>query len=240
MKLRHPYKYYLFLFRDSKYYLPTIYSTIILACILLIVFVIYPQIQNFLNINAQVNQLTSQIATLKNNINNISGVNDSDLQSNFDLVSRAVPANKDFSGAIQDVSSVAIQSNVILNNFTVVVGDYSSTSGIAGASSDQNFTLNINIRGSSSGIINFLSKLKNSLPLMSVQSITISQSQAIIALQVYYVPYHQKNVDLISTNLSLNPTDQSTLNQIANWNTNNIVPVVSTNSKGNLPTFSSN
>ncbi len=240
MKLRHPYKYYLFLFKDSKYYLPTVYSTIIVACILLIMFVIYPEIQNFLNIDAQVTQLKTQISTLQNNINNISGLNDSDLQTNFNLVNNAVPVDKDFSGAIQDISSVAIQSNVILNDFTVKVGDYASKSNTPGSSSTQDFTLDIDIDGSPSGIVNFLTKIKNSLPLMSVESISISQAQATIALQVYYVPYQQHTVDLTTYNLSLNPTDQSTLNQLASWNTSNLSPLVNTTTTGNLPTFPSN
>ena len=235
MKLRHPYRYYLFLFRESVYYLPTVYATIIIVCILLSVFVIYPQIQNFLNINAQVSQLKSQISTLQNNINNINNLNDNDLQSNFDLMNEAVPVDKDFAGAIEAISSAATDTNVILEDYTVVVGSYSSKA--QSRTSNNSLTLNISINGSLSGIVNYLTKIKQSLPLMEVQNITVVKNQATMEISVYYVPYRQSSVDLTSTNLSLSPVEQSTLNQLSDWNANTFTAPVNTSSQGNLPLF---
>lgn len=235
MKNKHSLKYYYFIFRHSKYYSPSVYAGIILISIILLIFVIYPQIVNLANINAQVNQLKTEIATLQNNVNNINNMSDSDINNYLTLTNKAVPVTKDFSGLVQSVNMAAIEAGVNLEDYSVKVGQLKGND----STIYDKFILGVTIDGNTSDIVRFLTSIKQKFPLLTVQDITIADNKANVDLQAAYVPFQRQNIDLRNINLTLDPQALAILQQISSWNvpSQNFNDSSTANNSGSLSPF---
>lgn len=170
------------LYYQNKGYL--ISAVVIFTCILLILFLIVPQIQNVLSIKAQEEEYRQKIAVLKDNIAFLNNLNETELTSQTKLVAKALPPEKDFVSILYVLSTVAESSGVALGDFAFEVGDLSPSASQGG--SYPSVEVSISLRGDVAGVKRFLTTLAKRLPLSEVVTISGNSSNVTMLIDFYY------------------------------------------------------
>lgn len=170
-----------------QYKAQIISAVIVLICALLFLFLIIPQIQNVVSIRAQEEEHRKKIAILKDNIAFLKRLDDTTLSSQTQLVSKALPAEKDFIAILSTLSRVADSANVSLGDFSVTIGDItpnvSQTTG-----KKPSVEISLNIRGDKNAIEHFLSSLAQQMPVSEVINMSGGSRDTSLLIDFYFRP----------------------------------------------------
>jgi len=190
---------------------------ILVSAILLFKFVM-PQISSFVDSRSQRDEALKQLAILQDNYNYVSGLNDSVITSDTDTLTKALPLEKDFGGVLSAISSASIKSGVAVGNFEFQVGDITKPStNVAGKASMQ---LLINVQADSAGVINFLNRLSESLPISEVTSIDFNGGNAGITVLFYYRPFNKETISDTSVLKKQTKADEDLIVKLSGWKDN--------------------
>lgn len=219
---------FLFLYGRYKEYLLPI--GVILASILLFLVVIIPQFQNLLDSQQQAKVESGKLLVLKNNLSLLTNLDESQTDSQLQIVSRALPPDKDFGGILTAISSAANRSGVSLGDYQFQVGDISKPS--LNVQSFPSLQLALTINGGMDGVLKFLTELYKSVPLSEVTSVKVNNTTSEIVVLFYFRPFPPSGRD---ENAPINPVSQadlSTINNLSSWNNASFVvqPAVQTSS----------
>lgn len=215
-------------YRYKNFVVPV--STIAVCAFLFFIFII-PQIQSFLAMQDQVAGDKEKLATLQKNLQVVSALDDTKLDSELSIASSALPTDKDFAGVLQAISSAAANAGSVLGDYNFQIGELVDTN-VKGQSTQLPLQLSITIKGDLDTGRNFIEELKKQLPLSDVTSISVN-SNGTISLQIvfYYAPLPKITFDDSLPLVSLSSKDQQTLN-LLNLNENNTSPVESPPASG--------
>src|ERR1035437_2119042 len=150
-----------FLYRRYKEYLLPV--GVIIACVLLSLLVIIPQFQNFLNTQQQAKAESNKLVILKNNLNFLTNMDESQMDSQLQIVSGALPPNKDFEGILNGISVAANKAGVFLGDYEFQVGEITKPS--LNIQSFPSLQLSLTINGGVSGVTRFMTELYKTFPL---------------------------------------------------------------------------
>lgn len=173
-------------FLYKRYKELTIPVVVILVCFILLIKFIVPQFQTVFTLSREAKKDASKLIVLKNNLNLLSRLNDSLLDPQLEIVSAALPTNKDFIGIINAISFASSLAGVSVGDFQLQIGDISSVS--TDTSKFSSIALNLSINGSVSDINKFISALYVTLPLSEVSSISMGGTSSTVAVNFYYKP----------------------------------------------------
>lgn len=188
----------------------------LLSVVLLIVFVV-PQTSSFFAMKNEENVYRKKVSMLKSNVAFLSGLGDAALDTQFVTVSKALPAEKDFSGILNALSSSASIANVGLGDFTFEVGDLSTKS--AEPSKRLPLEITLNLTADVEGTKRFLKELSEKLPLSEVISVHLAARYATVKTIFYYKPFIAKRFDSSASIKGLSSTEKKYLEQISSWTT---------------------
>lgn len=173
-----------------------------IASLIIIVVFILPQIKTFLNLKSQEKKIKKEISIVQKNIDFISNMDDSEVNSNFDLVSLSLPTEKDFISIIKTLASSSNNSGVVLQDYKFTVGNLSSDSKTA-----EDFTeIDLTVGGSMESVKSFLIELSRRFPLSETVSLETSEKSSTITINFYSRPYSkasfnpQQPIELRSSN----------------------------------------
>lgn len=189
---------------------------VFLSVVLLIVFVV-PQTSSFFAMKNEENVYRKKVSVLKSNVMLLSGVNDTTLDTQFATVSKALPAEKDFAGILNALSSSASIANVGLGDFTLAVGDLSTKS--AEPSKRPSLEITLNLTADVEGTKRFLKELSEKLPLSEVVSVHLAARSATVKTIFYYKPFSAKRFDSSTSIKGLSSAEKNFLEQISSWTT---------------------
>lgn len=159
-------------------------SVVIIIAVSLFFFAVVPQIQNYFLLNKELQNSKERIIAIKSNVTLLSGVNVSDLDRKLQIVTSALPVDKDFAGILRVVSQAAASSNVNLGDFSFSVGNLSSeTTKVANVLP---IDISVTITGDISGTKRFLEELTRRFPLSEVSTLQISNKSSTIKITFYY------------------------------------------------------
>jgi len=209
-----------FLYRRYKEYLLPV--GVIFVCILLFLFVIIPQFQNFLDTQQQAKVESSKLAILKNNLNLLTNMDESQMDSQLQIVSGALPSNKDFEAILNGISVAANKSGVFLGDYEFQVGDITKPS--LNIQSYPSLQLSLTINGGVSGVTRFMTELYKTVPLSEITSVKVSNITSEITALFYYKPFPPLG---FNSSMPINPISQQGLSTIANFSSWNNVTRVS-------------
>lgn len=161
-------------------------AAIIFICLLLFLFLIIPQIQTVLSLRSQEEQYRQKITILKENIAFLNRLDDASLNSQTQLVSIALPPEKDFVSILYALSTAAENASVSLSDFAFAIGEMSSSAIPAGTR--PSIEIEVGIRGDTAGIKRFLSTLSSLIPVSEVERIEGSANSSTIGINFYYRP----------------------------------------------------
>lgn len=203
-----------FLYKRYKEYL--VPSLVIFICILLFFIIIIPQIKDLINISKQRDTELKKLKILKNNLNILANINSSVLDSQFDVISSALPPNKDFTGIITGISGAVQRSGVSLSDFEFAVGDLTETEVTSGEFPFLNTKLNI--QSSYQQSADFITELFKSFPLAEITDVSLSGSSTEISVVFYYKPMPVIEIDNYKPIKILSKNNLDLINELSAWN----------------------
>lgn len=207
---------YSVLFNKYKHEIISIF--VIIVCLFIFVGLIVPEISDIFSAKSEVEKISEKIKILKDNINYLSGLSDSSLDSQVILTNSALPIEKDFAGITNAINNASVKSGVIVQDYGFAVGDLNSNEiGKKRPSIDIIFTIN----SSSNGVRRFLSEIYKSLPLSEVGEVSISKTSATIKISFYFRPFLLSKIDPAAPIIKLSPADTELINKISSWKTDN-------------------
>ncbi len=208
-----------FLYRRYKEYLLPV--GVIFACILLFFLVIIPQFQNFLDTQQQVKAESNKLIILKNNLNLLTNMDESQMDSQLQIVSGALSPNKDFEGILNGISVAANKAGVFLGDYEFQVGDITKPS--LNIQSFPSLQLTLTIYGGVNGVTRFMTELYKTVPLSEITDVKVTSTTSEITALFYYKPFPPLG---FNNSAPINPVSQAGLSTIANLSSwNNVVRV---------------
>lgn len=212
-----------FLYQKYKEFLfPAI--VMVVSIILLIVFVI-PQLLVFISNIDAIREENSKLSVLKENLNAITIISDSTLDSQLKITSAALPLTKDYAGILNALATASRISGASLGTFEFQVGDISSTQ--PNQSGFPFLKMTLNVGGDIKTVNSFINSLAKTFPLSEIAGATISNGLSTLNLYFYYKPVP---ANVISNNVPINPVSKEGLNLISNLS-------LFSNSSVNLPLY---
>ena len=205
---------FLFIYRKYKDYL--LPAGVIAVCILLFLLVIIPQFQIYVDTQAQVKVESKKLLILKNNLNLLSSVNESQMDSQFQIASIALPPNKDFEGILNGISIAANKAGVFMGDYNFQVGDINKTA--LNIKSYPFLQLTLTVNGGIVGVTKFMKELYKTLPLSEVTDVTISSATSQVIVVFYYRPFPALG---FNSSLPISLVSQegvNTINDLSKWN----------------------
>lgn len=202
------------LYRHYKQFLLPI--GVILISILMIIYIIFPQIQQYFNSQTLVNAEQQKLDNLKNNYTLLVSLSDTQTAKNLDTLSAALPAQKDFAGILNAISYVSAKTGVSVGNFEFSLGNLSATN-FAGTAYPST-KIDLSLKGNSKNIANFVSEIVKTMPIAEVTSVDISGSTGIVGILFYYKPFPAQNISDQTQISPLSASDETLIKQVSTWN----------------------
>jgi len=209
----------------KEFLLPT---GVILASILVIIYIVFPQIQQYFNSQGLVKAEQKKLEALKNNYNLLTSLDDATIALDFKTLSLALPAQKDFAGIIDAISYVSAKTGVAVGNFEFSLGNLTASnfSGTAYPSTK----IDISLRGNAKNIANFADEIVKTMPISEVTTINISGDTGSLTILFYYKPYPSQNISDQTQIVPLSAKQTNLINELSSWNSvgQTSLPVFST------------
>lgn len=196
----------------KKYKEHIAYILIIFITIVLFLFTVLPRIADLSKLNDERKAELKIFSILKSNLDLLSNIDDSKLTSQVQVVSSALPSEKDFEGVLNAISLASAGSGATLSDYKFQVGDLSESLSV-NTSGFPSLTLAVNIRGTPSQVAKFVGSLSKSTPISEVTSILQNANNATISIAFYYkalssvqlndsmqiTPLSQRSIEIINT-----------------------------------------
>lgn len=226
------YRYWYYRYRDSQYYSLSIVGFATVVSLVLLFYVVIPELSNWFSIQQEVDTTQQQIAILQQNISFINSLDKTQLDSQLQTASHALPPEKDFGSVLQAVGYAAAKSNVSLNNYSFQIGTIKTASTLPGIAVSKVDTTPIQIvvvvNGSFDNLVTFMKDLQNNLPLATVIKVDGSGSNLSMTLQFYQKPFPKIVFSGTTPLTQLTANDNKLLQQLSQWDHTADIPSLST------------
>ena len=180
---------------EKQFPLPMIVLVII---ILGGVFLLKPKITNIINSRREIAGNRKILADLTEKVSLLQGLSKPELTDKTDLVLKVLPAEKNVAQTMSVIKKIALNNELIVSELTIAeVGEIASGSSVPSRfSKDEilpSLTVQLTLSGAREKIVNFLTQVKATAPLMKVSGLSISQKiegldEAVIDIKSYYLP----------------------------------------------------
>jgi hypothetical protein len=189
---------------------------VIFASIIVIFYIIFPQIQQYFNSQDSVKAEQQKLADLNSNYNLLTSLNGASIDSNLNTLSLVLPPQKDFAGIIDAISYVSAKTGVEVGNFEFSLGNLSVST--FGGTAYPSTKIDIALKGDAKNIANFAHEIVRTMPICEVTAINISGNNGTLTLLFYYKPFPSQN---ISDQVKISPLSagqNALIKQVSVWN----------------------
>lgn len=215
----------------KEFFLPV---GVIVVSILLFFFAVIPAVQNYFNQQALAKDEAQKLLILKNNLNTLSGLDDTQLNQNITVLSSALPSTKDFAGVINAINADAALTGVSVGDFEFQVGNLTSTND-QGIGPYPTLQLAVSINGSVNSILQYMNEFAKTVPIAEVTSIKTNSNFANITILFYFKPFLSSNLSDETPVNPLSQKDQDLISKISKWNNSVSVSSIPTLLPNNSP-----
>lgn len=189
---------------------------VILVSILVIIYIIFPQVQQYFNSQDLLKTEQQKLETLTNNYNFLLSLNDAKTNSDFNLLSLALPPQKDFAGIIDAISYVSAKTGVAVGDFQFSLGNLSAVN--FGGTAYPSTKISINLKGDAKGIASFINELSKTIPIAQTTTINISNDEGAITVLFYYKPFPSQNIGDQAPVVPPSTRDTALIKEVSSWN----------------------
>ncbi|MFH1833228.1 MAG: hypothetical protein ABH816_03670 [Candidatus Levyibacteriota bacterium] len=208
---------------------------IITASVMLFVFFVMPQIQEIFVIRAQEDLTKEKIITLQKNLEFVASLDDIDLDSQLQIVSGALPGEKDFIGVLNAIRSASVKSGVSVGDYVFQVGSLSQetekSSGNIGSFPSLSLSLELK-DGGIEGVRRFLNSLAKIIPISEVNGVDSAENRSKMTIVFYYRAIPPISVDYTALIKPLSKGQEATFKDVSSWMLEESLPFA--NSSGSL------
>jgi len=145
-------------------------------------YVFLPKFREYQKIEKEIEVQEQKIVVLTRKFNDLNTLSEKELQDNVDLSLRAVPAEKDFYVVFKNIKNIFGQEGVLLPEFVLSVGEISTQSAKTVGQTEQNqpefFGIKLSFFGPVDKVEKVISRLENSLPLLSVDLLKLNSDSS--------------------------------------------------------------
>jgi hypothetical protein len=229
------FRFWYYRFRDSEYYSLTIIGVAILVCIYLIFNIIIPEVTHWFSIQDEVTATRSRISVLQQNINFVTNLDKNTLNNQLQIVSHALPPQKNFGAIVNTISNSAANSGVALNDYAFQVGDLSGSTTGPRSGIQQNglpvIDITIVVNGNLNDVKKFIQSIERSLPIAQVTTINGTGENVSLKIQFYQKPFPKVTFTGDTPLEGLSPKKVELLQTIAKWDKSTTAPHPASSSK---------
>ncbi len=201
-------------YKNKDYIVPI---GVIFASLLLFLFVIVAQIQDFFSVQAEVSVTKERISVLRSNLDILAKLDDSSLDNELKLALVALPTGKNFSGILNAVTAASRNANVLLNDFSFEVGELSSSSARVSAQAPLTLNLSLNIQGGVLGTQKLIHELAKTMPISQVLDVNIQNNLSTLVTNFYYKPFTPIRVDYATAILPFSKEDTQAIKALSSF-----------------------
>jgi len=189
---------------------------VIVISVLVIVYVIFPQIQQYFNSQDLVKAEQQKLDALRNNYSLLTSLDDATIASDLSSLSFALPAEKDFAGIIDAISYVSAKTGVTVGNFEFSLGNLSTSN--FGGTAYPSTKIDLNLKGNTKNIADFTHEIIKTMPIAEVTAINISGGAGSLTILFYYKPFPSQNISDQTRITPLSVKQLSLMKEISSWN----------------------
>ncbi|MBI4078682.1 MAG: hypothetical protein HY429_00050 [Candidatus Levybacteria bacterium] len=197
----------------AKYKEYIVPAFVLVACLLLVIFVIIPQTRNLIETKEKEEETKARIRRLKENINFISSIDEKIQDKEFQLLLRALPIEKDYVGIITAIVSASQQTGVGIGDFSFQIGSLSSDT-IQEATT---ISFTVTLHGGIDEAKRFLRELENTLPISDSETIKFESLSTSVAVSFHYKPFIPQIIDYRTKLEPFSKQDRELISTISAW-----------------------
>ena len=189
---------------------------VILASTLVIIYVVFPQIQQYFNSQNLVKAEQQKLDALRNSYNLLTSLDDATITSELKTLSLALPAQKDFAGIIDAISYVSAKTGVAVGNFEFSLGNLSASN--FGGTAYPSTKIDISLKGNTKNIENFAHEIIKTMPIAEVTGLNINGGTGSLTILFYYKPFPSQNISDQVQIVPLSAKQNSLIKEASSWN----------------------
>lgn len=205
----------------KKYKQDLLPAALLLAGIILVFYVVIPQFTGIFEFREEVQTQADTNDSLRASINTLNAANDAQLDDDYTLVLRALPASKSIGSIYDALNTTAIDSNVTIGSLNLQVGSvYSLEEDPRERKVEGVPFLNLLVRvngASSSDTTRFAQMLYEALPLNEINSIAATSQDGRYDVDFFFKPINTKSFQAQTQILALTPAQQELLVTLRSW-----------------------
>lgn len=202
-------------FRDYKDFTLPIF--VIIGSLLVLFFVVIPQINQYYVASKQLSDETQKLSLLKNNYNYLISLDEDKTNADLKLLSKVLPPNKDFTGLLNAISVVSSKTSVSIGNFSFSLGDLAKPSQ-GGSLSTPALKLEVNLGGNASSVVKFMSELNKTAPLAETTVVKGTGGVYLLTIVFYYKPFPPQNISDDEAVVPIDSQNSALIKDINSWN----------------------
>jgi hypothetical protein len=206
------------LYRHYKdYAIPVV---VILLSVLILFFIVNPQINQYLSSQDQLKTQTQKLQVLKNNYSFLTNMDDARSDADISSLSKVLPLQKDFVSSMNAISYAASKTGVAVGNFQVNVGDLAKDDNPTGITviTYPFMQIQIDLGGNADAIFQFINVLYKTAPIAEISKIKFDQGTATLVINFYYKQYSLKNVSGQSPIVPFSAQKENIIKEVSAWN----------------------
>ncbi len=194
-----------------------------LATFFVIFRVILPQWSDILDAQSLVTTKGSTVSAKEQSVQVLNSISEDKVNNDYDLITTALPVQKDVVLIFTELNDVASKTNVKLGGFTLKVGDVYSQSKVSGSKTSgaigfPSLKIMVNVAGQSDNLRKFADELYKSVPLVEIGNIDIGSNNASLDVSFYYKPVTTRPQTADTTALKdLSSADNAQLDKLRSW-----------------------
>lgn len=181
------FRYWYYRFRDSEYFSLTLIGFTIIVCVVLVLFVIIPQVNNWFSVRDEVIATRQRIRILQDNNTFLKNMDKNRLSEEVQTATTALPIEKDFSAILSVISDSALVSGVSMNDYSFSVG---TVDGKAVKQQKQtgmdSMRVTVVLSGTIRNVRRFISEVEKSLPIAEVVALDGTDQSVAVTVQFYH------------------------------------------------------
>ena len=204
-----------FRYKDSPFYAGSIISVIFITAVVLLWQVVIPQVYDFFSVNNEIQETRGRIRVMKNNVTYLNTLSSANLDSDIQLTFFALPSEKDFSSIISAVNTSALDSGVEVNDYSLVIGELATPSGVL--KNYYSVDLALTVSGNLQASKGFLTRIHEILPLSQVQGVSLNEQDTTMKLSFYVKSFPQGKYDVVNPLRPIPPNDAALFNILSRW-----------------------
>ncbi|HVT01048.1 MAG TPA: hypothetical protein VHE53_02320 [Patescibacteria group bacterium] len=203
----------------KHFILPTVF---IMLSFFILFRVIMPQVTSIASANQDIETKNNDVQNLQTSLSALSNSDDSAINDDLDIVTKALPVSKNITQIFEALSSAAGGAGVDLKEYSLKVGGiYGRAEKVAqtGVRGVPTVDVDVKVSGASPRqIVDFTKQIQERLPLSEVKQINSTGNSATLEVSFFYKPLDLTLVSRQDNVPGVNQNDLTLINQLKDWN----------------------